>query len=206
MRISCNWSSEIVNSLVVVSVADFGGLPACFLFDHQIRPPRTAKRPTAIRSPFGLMRYLRFHHVAMPMATTPRGKITKLNQKMVDSFCVVSVSGRSSGSLGRIEIRSSSEDSQLIMLPSRSRLPSEREPRMLFCAHSEVPTTMNRPGAALLNVAATPRVSGPFFPFFGSIAPPGPTPVTATLSSVVPNSFETVVLSPDVISRDRTSG
>src|ERR1035441_9445648 len=180
----------MVNSLMVVSVADFAGLAACFLFDHQIRPPSTAKTTTAISSPFGLMRYLRFHHVAIPMATTPNGKITKLNQKMVDSFCVVSVSGRSSGSFGRIEIRSSSEDSQLIMLPSRSRLPSEREPRILFCAHSEVPTTMNLPGVALLNVPATPRVRGPFFPFLGSIAPPGPMPVTATLSSVVANSFE----------------
>ncbi len=65
-------------------------------------------------------------------------------------FPLVMFSGRSSGALGRMEMRSSSDDSQLIMLASRSRLAREREPSMLFWDHSEVPTTMKRPGVAPL--------------------------------------------------------
>ena len=51
------------------------------------------------------------------------------------------------GVLGRMEIRSSSELSQLTMLSKRSQLASRREPMMLFSAHSDVPTTMKRPSA-----------------------------------------------------------
>src|SRR5580658_2886806 len=45
----------MVRSLLEVSVADFAGEAACFLFDHQIAPPRTARTATAIRSPFGFI-------------------------------------------------------------------------------------------------------------------------------------------------------
>jgi len=99
---------------------------ACFLFDHQMRPPRTAKTATATISPVGFMGYLLFHQVAMPNPTTASGKITRLSQNSMFIFCAVILSGRSSGALGRMEIRSSSAVSQLIMLRNRSRLPLNR--------------------------------------------------------------------------------
>src|SRR5208283_1705619 len=148
-----------------VSVGDFSGLAACFLFDHHINPPTTASRATAMRRPVGFMGYLLFHQVAMPMATTPSGKMTKLSQKTDVRPRAVMFKGRSSGALGRMEMRSSSDDSQFTMLARRSRLASEREPSMLFCDQSEVPTTTKRPGVAPEYVPAAPRVSGPLVPF-----------------------------------------
>src|SRR5580700_2025195 len=121
---------------------------ACLLFDHQIRPPSTAKRTTAISSPFGFMRYLLFHQVARPKPTTPSGKITAHIQNSAFSFCVVRFSGRSSVSLGRMEIRSSSEASQLIIFVNRSPLPSWRDPARLLVAQAEEPITTKRPGVA----------------------------------------------------------
>ena len=53
---------------------------------------------------------------------------------------------------------------------------------MLFCAAREVPTTTKRPWGELLNVPATARVSGPFFPFVVSTAPRALTELVATLN------------------------
>src|ERR1035437_483364 len=77
--ISWNWSSGMERSLVLVSV-DVLPDAACFLFDHQTRPPSTAKRTTATNSPFGFMGYLLFHQVPKPNPTTASGKITTLTQ------------------------------------------------------------------------------------------------------------------------------
>src|SRR4051794_3750353 len=116
----------MVRIFVLVSVP-LAAFLASVLFDHQIAPPRTAKRTTEMRSPFGFIAYLLFHHVAMPKPPTASGKIRTLSQNTIFSFCAVSVSGRSSGDLGRIEMRSSSDDSQFTILPKRSRFPSCRD-------------------------------------------------------------------------------
>src|SRR5437879_6839843 len=105
-----------------------------------------------------------------------------------------------------MEIRSSSEESQLTMLTIRSRLPSERDPAMEFCAASDVPRTTKRPWGELLSVPATARVSGPFFPFDGSTAPRALIEVVATLASVVSTSFESVAFPADCVSRERERG
>src|ERR1041385_8982145 len=115
----------MVSSLVEASAGDLLAA-ARFLFVHQGSPPSTAKRTTAIRSPFGFMRYLLFHQVARPKPTTPSGKITTLSQNTVLSFWGERLSGRSSGDLGRMEMRSSSAVSQLIMFRNMSRLPLKR--------------------------------------------------------------------------------
>src|ERR1039458_7083325 len=133
--------------LTVVS----GGLPAaCFLFDHQINPPKTANRTTAMRSPFGFMGYLLFHHAPRPTPTTASGKITTLSQDSMPSLWEVRLSGWSGVSLGRMEIRFSFELSQLTMLPNKSELASRRDPSRLFSAHAEVPATTKRPAGVPL--------------------------------------------------------
>src|SRR5215469_6780830 len=193
------------SSLVVVSAFLVLSADACFLLDHQTRPPRTAKRTTARRSPCSFMGYLLFHHVAMPKPTTASGKITTLSQKTEFSFCADRFRGRSSGDLGRIEIRSSSAESQLIILRNRSRLPLKR--MKLLPSHWELPTTTKRPCGEPLNVPAAPSRSGPFLSFLGSIrTSPELRLVVAKLFSLVENSFCTVVLSVFLISRVRESG
>src|SRR3954453_10663840 len=193
----------MVRILVLVSVP-LAALVASCLFDHQTRPPRTAKRTTDIRSPFGFIGYLLFHQVAMPKPTTAGGKMTTLSQNTMLSFCAVRVRGLSSGAFGRIEMRSSSEESQFTMLPKRSRLPSWRDAMRLLEAQNEVPVTIRRP-CVPPRFTAAPRVSGPFLPFLGSIAPPAGTPVTETLSSPVPNSF-VALPPPAATSNDRVTG
>src|SRR5437867_4861243 len=111
----------MVSTLVVVSVDLLAA--DCFRFDHQTAPDSTAKRTTATNSPFGFTGHLLFHQVTMPNATTPIGKITTLSQNSMLTFCGLMFSGRSSGALGRMEMRSSSAVSQLIMFRHRSRLP-----------------------------------------------------------------------------------
>src|SRR5688572_20303440 len=169
MRISWNWSSGIVRILVEVSA--FLLADASLLFDHQTTPPSTAKRTTAINSPFGFIVYLLFHQAAMPKPTTASGKITTLSQNTMLIFCAEILSGRSSGAFGRIEIRSSSEVSQFTMFRKRSRLPLKR--MKLLLAHIEPPTTTKRPGVVPLYVPAAASVSGPFLSVLGSrrIAP-----------------------------------
>src|ERR1019366_6065833 len=156
-------------------------LSASFLLLHHVTPPRTAKRTMAMRSPFGFMDYLLFHHVAMPNRTMASGKIKILSQDTMLSVFEVRLSGRSSGDLGRMLIRSSSALSQLMMFINRSRLPSVREPMARLSAHCEVPTTTKRPLGVPCTVPAAAKVNGPFFPFLGSIAPLAATSVTAIL-------------------------
>ena len=55
----------------------------------------------------------------------------------------VNVNRRSSGSFGRIEIRSSSEESQFNIFSAKSRLPLNRS--ILLATQPELPTTTNRP-------------------------------------------------------------
>src|SRR5437879_5335004 len=93
---------------------------ACFRFDHHVKPPSTTKRATARSSPFGFMAYLRFHQVPRPMPTTASGKNTTLIQNIMLARWLVTFRGWLEGSFGRIEIRSSSEESQLTMLEKRS--------------------------------------------------------------------------------------
>src|SRR5260370_17743977 len=107
-----------------------------------------------------------------PNASGGGGDPNGLSQNVAFGLRVVILSGRSSGAFGRMEIKSSSEESQLTMFTIKSRLPSEREPVMLFCAEREVPTTTKRPCGEPLSVPATASVSGPFFPFVRSTAPP----------------------------------
>src|SRR5208283_4866504 len=175
MRISCTWSSGMETILGEASAVGAFSFSACFLLEYQMAPPSAAKRTTATSSPFGFMAYLLFHQVASPNMTTPKGKMTTLSQNRVTSFCWVMLSGRSSGALGRMEIKSSSEASQLMVLRNRSRLPREREPAKLLADQREVPTTTKRPGVEPERVPAAARVKGPFLPCLGSMAPPGGT-------------------------------
>src|SRR4030081_2516791 len=73
------------------------------------------------------------------------------------------VKRRSSGSLGRIEIRSSSADSQFIIFKNKSRLPASR--KYVFATQLDEPTTTNRPpppSLPELYVPAAPSTNGPF--------------------------------------------
>src|ERR1035438_5452819 len=142
---------------ILVEASGAGLTAACFLFDHQTNPPRPAKRTTAMRSPFGFMGYLRFHHVPRPKPTTASGKITTLSQNSMLSLCDVMLSGWSAAAFGRMEMRSSSELSQLTMLPNKSALARRRDPRRLFSAHAEGPSTTKRPeGVTYFLKAAVP--------------------------------------------------
>src|SRR5581483_7742126 len=116
---------------------------ACFLFDHHVRPPRTARTATAMISPFGFIHYLRFHQVPSPMPTMASGKKTTLSQNIMRARCAFTLSGWLEGSLGRIEIRSSSAESQFIIFKNRSRLPWKRMSELP--SQVELPTTTKRP-------------------------------------------------------------
>ena len=75
----------------------------------------------------------------------------------------VIVMRRSSGSLGRMEIKSSSDASQSMAFNARSRFPLKLMKE--FSAHEELPTTTNRPSEfslPVLYVPAAAMVSGPF--------------------------------------------
>src|SRR5580704_4075635 len=118
------------------------------------------------------------------------------------------VSLRSSGSLGRMEMRSSSDESQLRAFKARSRFPLK--PRKPLAAHCELPTTTNRPcefSLAPLYVPAAPMVMGPFL-FFGSagsIRSESNFDVERLLSEL-PNNRSTEVLSPLLVSSERDNG
>src|SRR5215467_8705858 len=126
-------SERILGGALESGLATFA---ASFLFDHQIRPPSRASSAAAVASLVSFtacllyrsspVLYLLFHHVATPKATTLSGKIQTLNQNSAGMRRPLISSGRSSGALGRIEISSSSEASQLTMLATRSRLSSGR--------------------------------------------------------------------------------
>src|SRR5437879_7774040 len=75
---------------------------------------------------------------------------------------------RSSWGLGRIEIKSSSDESQFTAFSARSSLPLN--PRKRFAAQPELPITTKRPSEfsfPVLYVPAAAIVSGPFL-FLGS--------------------------------------
>src|SRR5262249_4209344 len=119
----------------------------------------------------------------------------------------VRVKRRSACSFGRIEIRSSSEDSQFIMFRNRSRLPLKR--RILFATQPEEPVTTKRPwllACPVLFVPAAPRTNGPFLSFPETEICAELRLVVSRLLSEVENNFSTVVLSPDFTSNDRASG
>src|SRR5260370_2549895 len=191
---------------MVAVVAGVLSAVAAFLLDHQITPLSTSRSALAVRRPLDFMGYLRLHQVINPNPITASGNTTTLSQNVAFNLRLVILSGRSSGAFGRIEMRSSSEESQLTMFTIKSRLPSERDPAMLFCAACDVPTTTKRPWGEPPRVPATASVSGPFFPFVGSTAPRALIAVVATLASVVATSFETVVLLTDFVSSERANG
>src|SRR5258707_10547582 len=157
----------MLNSLTVVLDEGVLSAVAAFLFDHQMTPLNTSRRKLAVKRPLDFMGYLRLHQVINPNAITANGNTTTLSQNVAVNRRVVMLSGRYSGALGRMEIRSSSEESQLTILTMRSRLPREREPAILFCAAREVPRTTKRPCGEPLRVPATASVKGPLFPFVG---------------------------------------
>src|ERR1700737_2470828 len=115
---------------------------------------------------------------------------------------------RSSCSFGRMEIRSSSEDSQFIMFNIRFRFPLKR--RNAFAAQRELPTTTNRPwlfGLPVLYVAAAASVNGPFLSLLASMRISGELRlVVAKLLAEVEKSLVTDVLSPFLVSSDRDIG
>src|ERR1700722_17934204 len=81
----------------------------------------------------------------------------------------VMVMRRSSCSLGRMEIRSSSDESQFMVFNARSRFPLKF--RKELAAQAELPKTTNRPcefSLPVLYVPAAASVSGPFL-FLGSL-------------------------------------
>src|SRR5579864_1086594 len=87
--------------------------------------------------------YLLFHHTPTPATTTTSGRINWLVARTKLSCPRVMVIRRSSCCFGRIEIRSSSEESQFTALSARSSLPLKSRKR--FAAQPELPITTNRP-------------------------------------------------------------
>ena len=120
----------------------------------------------------------------------------------------VIVMRRSSGAFGRIEIRSSSEESQFIVFNAKSRLPLKF--RNEFAAHAALPITTKRPcefSFPVLYEPAAAIVSGPFL-FFGSFGSMSGefSFVVARLESDELNNFSTVDLPSLLMSIERTSG
>src|SRR5262245_27687477 len=89
------------------------------------------------------MLYLRFHQTLTPARITTSGISITLEYMIILIWFRLSASRLSSGSLGRIEIRSSSDESQLIMFRLRSRLPLNRI--QLLAMKPDDPTTTTRP-------------------------------------------------------------
>ena len=105
-------------------------------------------------------------------------------------------------------MRSSSEDSQLMVFSARSRFPLNG--RNELAAHNELPTTTNRPcefSLPVLYVPAAAIVNGPFLFFgsLGSILSESNFAVDRLLSELS-NSFSTVVLSAFFVASERDSG
>src|SRR5215467_8055318 len=87
--------------------------------------------------------YLLFHHTPTPATTITKGNTNWLVARTQFNCECVMVMRRSSCRLGRIEIKSSSEESQLIALSAKSSLPLK--PMKRFAAHVELPITTKRP-------------------------------------------------------------
>src|SRR6266436_9704831 len=112
--------------------------------------------------------YLLRHHTETPAKITIRGSMNWLLISTHRNCAFVIVIRRSSGSFGRMEMRSSSEESQFIVFSAKSRLPLK--PKNELAAHAELPITTKRPwefSFPLLYVPAAAIVIGPFL-FFGS--------------------------------------
>src|SRR5262245_20310636 len=158
---------------------------------------------TRLPTPHNRPHYRRFHHTINPAATTTSGSPIRLEKKIVDIWRLERFNRRSSCSLGRIEIRSSSELSQFIMFKNRSRFPLNR--RILLATQFELPTTTKRPSLEPFTVPAAPSGSGPFLSFFGSTRISAELRfVVAKLLSEVENNFSAEP--PDFTSTLRASG
>src|ERR1039457_6024171 len=136
---------ERIFVVVVVSVAGLAASAFCFRLDQESAPPKAASTITAASSPRGFMGYLLRHQTMSPAPTTVSGSSTTLHQKIRFMRLPLMFRRRSSGSFGRMEMRSSSEVSQLNVFRARSRLATEREPSKLFTAHCDDPNTTKRP-------------------------------------------------------------
>src|ERR1700722_16199583 len=105
-------------------------------------------------------------------------------------------------------IRSSSDESQLMVLSSRLRFPLK--PSAWLEAQAELPTTTNRPwpeGLPVLYVPATASVKGPCLSLEGSMRISAELRLlVAKLSADVENSLLIVVLSVFLVSSERESG
>src|SRR5437868_208562 len=90
-------------------VLDFAPVDGCLLV-HQTVPPRTIRIPSAVSNPVNFIpRYLRFHQTETPEKITISGRNMTLVRKRIRSAEPQTRSRRSSGSFGRIEMRSSSD-------------------------------------------------------------------------------------------------
>src|SRR5215469_15039578 len=144
----------------------------------------------------------------MPATTTIAGKRNWLTARTQLNCAPVIVMRRSSRSFGRIEIRSSSDESQLIAFNARSLLPLKlMNP---FASHEELPTTTNRPcefSFPVLYVPAAAIVRGPFL-FFESFTFTDDEfrLVVARLVLDESNNLSTVALSVLLISIERERG
>src|SRR5258708_5084816 len=87
--------------------------------------------------------YLLLHQTETPAKTTISGSKNWLVSLTQFICALVSVMRRSSGSLGRMEIKSSSEESQFMALSARSRLPLKLMKEL--AAQAELPITTKRP-------------------------------------------------------------
>src|ERR1700720_2715737 len=113
--------------------------------------------------------YRRFHQTDTPAKITISGRMNWLVMRTKLICACVMVIRRSSRSFGRMEIKSSSEESQFMVFSARSRLPLKF--RKELAAHAELPKTTNRPcefSLPVLYVPAAASVSGPFL-FLGSL-------------------------------------
>src|ERR1700733_11570170 len=103
-------------------------------------PPASAARTTtAASSPRVFIGYLLPNQTMSPEPTTASGSSTTLHQNTSDIRLPVMFNRRSSGSFGRIEIRSSSLVTQFVVFSAGSRLLIDRKPRKLLAAHIDEP-------------------------------------------------------------------
>src|SRR5579883_3034390 len=149
-----------------------------------------------------------FHHTPIPAMTTIPGNRNWLVARTQFNCDRVIVMRRSSRSLGRMEIKSSSEASQLMVFKARSLLPLKLMNPLL--SQEELPTTTNRPwefSLPVLQVPAAAMASGPFLLLGSLTLTAGELKLlVARLVSDESNSFCTVLLSVFLISKERERG
>ena len=95
-------------------------------------------------------RYLLRHHTERPASKSAPGKRNWLLRRTQLNCAPVMLTLRSSGGFGRMEIKSSSEESQFIAFIARSLLPLNE--RKEFATQEELPTTTKRPSEFSLPV------------------------------------------------------